>query len=621
MSKMNCKFRGILWGLVVIFVTSANLWGQDVQKIGLANEYFAKGEMDKAKALYEELARKNRNIPQIHNRYLNVLAQLGAYDQGEDYLQRLVRQFPDVVQYPLDLGIFYRKAGKVSEADRQITKTLQAIKSQKYQIISAAQYLFNKQETPFALMAYQLGRESEKDPHMYALEMAEIYRRMSQKTEMVNEYLNFASSNPNNINYVKNILQNLLTEEDDLMQLEELLYNKIQKQPNEPLYATLLIWVNLQQQNFYGAFVQARALDKREKGGGTRVLEIGRIALDNHDYKNAIKIFGYVARETKTGVNYELAKRYLVKSREELVKNTFPVDLEEIRNLIGDYQEIIDEIGKNERTLEAMRSQALLYAFYLDRRDSAISILQNIISTSSIKPALQNQAKLDLGDIYLLNQEPWESTLLYSQVEKAQKDRPLGYEAKLRNAKLSYFKGDFELSQGHLDILKLATSREIANNAMALSLLIQDNTVFDSTDLAMQQYADVELTLFQNRRQEALVKLDLLLRAYPGHSLTDEILWLQSNVYMELGNFDRAIELLNQIVTGYQYDILSDDAYFLMGTIYEDQLSDPNKAMEIYKDFLTKFPGSIYVAEARKRFRSLRGDFDELPPNLQESFN
>ncbi len=611
----------VILAVICCLVLQIPAQAQDLQRIGLANEYFAKGDLEKAKVLYEELSRKNRNIPQIHNRYLTVLAQLGEYDHGVTYLQKLIRQFPEVVQYPLDLGIFYRKAGKSDQADQQITRTLQSIKNEKYQIISAAQYLFNKQETPFALKAYQLGREAEKDPHLYALEMAEIHRRMSQKTEMVNEYLNFASSNPNNINYVKNILQNLLTDEEDLIQLEKLLYAKIQKNPNETLYASLLIWVNLQQQNFYGAFVQARALDKREKGGGTRVLEIGKIALDNKDYKNAIKVFSYVAKDTKAGVNYELAKRYLVKSREELVKNTFPVDLEEIRHLIKDYDEIIVEIGKNVRTLEAMRSQALLYAFYLDRRDSAISILQNIISTPGIKSSLQNQAKLDLGDIYLLNQEPWESTLLYSQVEKAQKDQPLGYDAKLRNAKLSYFKGDFELAQGHLDILKLATSREISNNAMALSLLIQDNTVFDTTDLAMQAYADVELTLFQNRRQEALLKLSHLLESYPGHSLTDEILWLQSNIYLELGNFDKALELLNNVVTGYQYDILSDDAYFLMGTIYEDQLQNAPKAMEIYQDFLTKFPGSIYSAEARKRFRSLRGDFNEAPPNLQENFN
>jgi tetratricopeptide (TPR) repeat protein len=600
--------------LAILLLGATALWAQDIQKINLANEYFGQGDLDKAKALYQELVKKPKNIPTVHNRYLQVLSQLALHDEGEQYLRKLVRQYPEVAQYALDLGILYRKAGDPVKADEQITSTLQGIKGNKFQLISAAQYLYNKQETPFALLAYQLGREQEKNPSAYALELAEIHRRMSQKDEMISEYLNFATNNPTNLKYVKNMLQNLLTEEDDLNNLEQLLYDKIQKHPNESLYSSLLIWVNLQQQNFYGAFIQARALDKRKKSGGSGILDIGKIALENKDYKTAIRIFGYLEKEYNSGINYESAKRYLVKSREELVKNTFPVDLSEIRNLIKDYHRLVQEIGINERTMEAMRSQALLYAFYLDRKDSAISILQTIIAAPGGVSALQAQAKLDLGDIYLLNGEPWESTLLYSQVEKARKDQPLGYEAKLRNAKLSYYKGDFELAQGHLDILKLATSREIANNAMALSLLIQDNTVFDSTDVAMKAYADIELALFQKQRALALDKLDQMLQQFQGHTLTDEIYWLKANILLEMGSFEQSVGLLNQIVESYQYDILSDDAYFLMGTIYEDQLKDKTRAMEIYQDFLVKFPGSLHSAEARKRFRNLRGDFDQPTP-------
>ncbi|GJM29564.1 MAG: hypothetical protein DHS20C17_21990 [Cyclobacteriaceae bacterium] len=594
---------------------------QDIQKISLANQYYEQGELQKAQAIFEELSKKPKNLPQIHSRYLQVLNQLGDFDQAEKYLSRLIKQYPDIIQYRLDLGILYRKKGEEALADSYLEETLSGIRSQKFQIISASQYLFNKHEVEHALHGYKLSREFEKDQHLYALELAEIYRRLNMKQEMVGEYLNFASSNPNNINYVKNVLQNLLTEEEDLVSLEQLLYQKIQKEPNETLYASLLIWVNLQQQNFYGAFIQARALDKKEKGQGERILNIGKIALDNKDFKNSIKIFNYLIKQYRSGVNYELAKRYLIKSREELVKTTFPVDTTEIANLIDDYRNMVLEIGINERTLEAMRSQALLYAFYLNRKDSAIQILTKIIDTPGINPTLTSQAKLDLGDIYLLNGEPWESTLLYSQVEKLQKDQSLGYEAKLRNAKLSYYKGDFELAQSHLDILKLATSREIANNAMALSLLIQDNTVFDSTDQAMQAFAQVELDLFQNNYRLALDKLETMMTQYPGHSLTDEILWLRANILLELGEFTVALELLSQVVQDYQYDILSDDAYFLMGTINEDQLNNQPEAMRIYNDFLIRFPGSIYSAEARKRYRALRGDFKETPLNPEPSVN
>src|SRR5690606_8145510 len=106
--------------------------------------------------------------------------------------------------------------------------------------------------------------------------------------------------------------------------------------------------------------------------------------------------------------------------------------------------------------------------------------LQLAIEISKNDKGFIDRCKLDMGDIYLLKGEPWEATLLYSQVEKSQKEELLGYEAKLRNARLHYYKGDFELSKDVLDILKQATSREIANDAGALSLLIMDNTGLDS---------------------------------------------------------------------------------------------------------------------------------------------
>ena len=49
-----------------------------------------------------------------------------------------------------------------------------------------------------------------------------------------------------------------------------------------------------------------------------------------------------------------------------------------------------------------------------------------------------------------LKNEPWEATLLYSQVEKSQKEDQLGQEAKLKNAKLHYYNGDFDLAKDSL---------------------------------------------------------------------------------------------------------------------------------------------------------------------------
>ena len=256
-----------------------------------------------------------------------------------------------------------------------------------------------------------------------------------------------------------------------------------------------------------------------------------------------------------------------------------------------------------------MRSQALLYAFYLNEQDSAIMILERIVHVPRISKSIVDNSKLDLGDIYLLIGEPWESTLLYSQVEKSSKETPIGYEAKLRNAKLSYYGGDFALAQSHLDILKMATTREIANDAMALSLLIKDNTQLDTGDVVMKRFADIDLLVFQNKKFQALDSLEKLKKDAPDHPIADEIIYRQAELNMEMGNFEVAVTLLQNIVDNYGEDILGDDALFMIGTIYEDQLKEKEKAKEVYQNFMISYPGSNKAAEARKRFRTLRGDF------------
>jgi tetratricopeptide (TPR) repeat protein len=466
-----------------------------------------------------------------------------------------------------------------------------------------------KQKLDFAQELYLRGRKVSKDPYRYSIELATIYRLLNEKDKMIHEYLNFVNRSPNNLPYVRNVLQNFLDSKEDLTSFENLLYDLIQRDPENDIYSELIIWVNIQQRNFYGAFIQARAYDFRTQKDGNKILEVGLIALENKDFENALEIFDYITTNYQQSFIYPIAKRYKVKSREELVKSTFPVDEKEIRNLIVDYNELIREIGVNSRTAEAMLSKAHLHAFYLNEKDSAIFILKTIIKIPRISPELKAQCKLDLGDIYLLQGEPWESALLYAQVEKSRKESPSGYEAKLRSAKLSYYKGDFTLAQQHLDILKMATTREIANDAMHLSLLIKDNIGLDTSDFLLRKYASIELILFQNNKKEALDSLNAIYDNYKGSRLTDDILWLQSSIYMEMGLFENALERLSIIVNEYSEDIFGDDAFFRIAEINDFYIKNTEEAKNLYQEFLSKYPGSVYAAEARKRFRVLRGDY------------
>ena len=654
----------LLW---VIF-TGAFAQEQDLR---IANEYFLKGEKEKALAMYQSLSKDVHNIPAMHGNYLNLLLEMGLYKEAEDYVERVIRKADDRITYRVDLGIVYMRSGDLQRADKYFRSLVKNTLPDVYRTKSIADYLAAQNLPEYAIYTLQELRKTMGNPAAFTLEMANLYRQQGKRDEMVEEYLHYITQSPSNLNYVKNLLQLFLNKPDELESLERMLTDKVQEYPDSEVYADLLVWVNLQQKNFYGAYIQARAYDKRFRKETSKTLEIAQIALNNKDYENADRSFSYVIKEFANTDNYLPARLGLIRAREAKVKRKFPVNVDSVRYLTREYQSFISRYPENGNSYEAMLNEALLHAYYLDEKDSAVTKLSSLTTNPRVPAYLKAKAKLELGDIYLLKEEPWESTLLYSQVEKNQRDAPLGYEAKLRNAKLSYYKGDFLLAEEHLDILKQATTREIANDAMELSMRIKENTAYDTAGTALREYAAIELLLVQNKIEPALTRLTVFEAAEPvklskwdaflanlwparnqgemtpeqtreleswiktrdkvkgtandsvivsapatvSRVIMDDVYWLEARLRIKRGEFEVANRLLERIVSEFGDDILADDAYFTQADIYENDLRNKDKAMEIYRDFLDRFPGSVYAAEARKRYRTLRGDFQEKVVN------
>jgi len=606
--------------LLAFFGNCTFAQSQKQEDVQLANEYVLKGDKKKALEIYRDLARDNDDVSLIYNNYINLLIDLKLADEAQTFLKKMSRHDPQNIQYKLDLGLVLLRTGEETKADKHFKETINENKNNVQRVKVMSDYFLSHTLPDYGILALTECRQAVANPYLFCLDLAMLYRIKVNQDKMVQEYLSYVTQSSANIQYVKNVLQALLTKPDELESLERLLYDKVQQYPDVEVYSDLLIWVTMQQKNFYASYVQARAYDKRYKREGEKCMEVARVALDNDDYDNAARIYRYLIKEYPNSQNYLLARLGLIRTREERVKKSFPVKTDSVKILINDYRAFVKQYPDNLNALEAAKSEAMLYATYLDQKDSAVQLLNRLIANPKASQYLKAKAKLDLGDIYMLKGEPWESTLLYSQVEKTQKENIVGYEAKLRNAKLSYYKGDFRLAQEHLDILKQATTREIANDALDLGMLIKENIAADSTGAALKEYAAVELLLYQNKNDEALTKLEKLKQgvsetgeSISNRTILDDVYWLEANIRMRRGEFDKSLDLLQKIVDQQTQDILADDAYFLQGEIYERQLHNTEKAMQIYRDFLTRYPGSVYAAEARKRFRQLRGDFNPTP--------
>ncbi|MCU0437000.1 MAG: tetratricopeptide repeat protein [Raineya sp.] len=597
--------RKILYFIFLITLVSSPTMAQDLQ---LAEEYFVQGKYEKAKDIYDKLARNSSNWRSIHQSYLLTLVNLKDYKTAEEFVKKQVKNDPNNLPYKIDYGVILEMQTKIKEAEKEFDNVISLAKKDKEKTLVAHASFEKYDKYEWSEKLFLEARRHEGSSDKYSLQLGDIYAKMGKKMPMIEEFVKLYNKDEDNAEYVKGVLQDEIRTDEEIDKLEQYLLGIVQENPNHTAGNELLLWLYMQQKNFNKAFLQAKAIDKRFKKQGSQLFDIGRIAFENRDYPATEKILGYfVEQYPNSEIYYIPARRYLIRSKEEVIKNTYPIDKEKVKTIIKDYQDLVNSQGKS-RAVEAIKDMALLYAFYLDDKEKALSLLNEAIEEAKYNVKFSALCKIALGDIYVLMGDYGEASLLYYQAEKAQKDSPIAYEAKLKNAKLSYYKGDFELAQTHLDILKNATSREISNDAIDLSVFIQDNTGMDSTEAAMKEYARIDLLVFQNKTDEALADLDKMLKTYNGHSLTDNIYWAKAGIYIKMGKSEKAVEMYELILKDYKFDILSDDAHFNLAKTYEERLNNKEKAMNLYQEHLTQYPGSVYVAEARKRFRLLRGD-------------
>lgn len=591
--------------LTLLMSLSRVVFGQDEQ---LAQQYYNDGEFDKAVILYEKLFAKNTSNPVFYENYLQSLIQLKRFDDALKVTKKQSKKYDEVIAFAVDYGMVLESSGNKAKADVHFKKLIADLKSnsQDYAMLAAA--FTRRNYYDLAVETYQRARRISRDETLFGVELAQVYNLQNNKDGVVNEYLNLLENNEQLLSYIQNSLQSMLTQSKDAEMLKAALLRRSQKNPDKTVFNEMLIWIFSQQKNWEAAFIQAKALDKRLGEDGRRCLDLANLCISNNAYDAAYAIYQYVSSLGKNGYYYLESRIGLldVASKRTFFKPNYTRD--DLNKLKADYEIFLTEFGRNAGTASVMRNLSELFAFHLDEKEKAIALLEEIIQLPQIKPAHSAECKLTLGDIYVLKAEYWEAMLVYGQVDKDFKDEPLGQEAKFRNAKLSYYKGEFEWAQAQLDVLKTATSQLISNNAIELSLLIQENTGLDSILTPMQWYADADLLIYQNKFAQANAKLDSITANFPEHSLADEILYLKAQIMRKQQRWTEAISFLEEVLKKAPDDLMADNSLFELAEIQERILNNPEKAKQLYEDLFTKYPGSLLSVEARKRYRILRGD-------------
>lgn len=579
------------------------------QNITLAREYYSNGEYEKAAELYKVIHENNRAHEYFYERYLATLLELQDYKAAEDMLKKSIKASPEKLERLVDYGNLFELTTQPAKAQEQYEKAVKGITDDEVQITKLASAFLNRKKYDFAIQTYEKGGKLLKKMGFFSYELGGIYYSKGDVPKTIEAYLDALEHQPNRLTNIQAFFQKDLAAAGGYEELKKQLYARTQKNPNQILYPELLMWLAMQEGDYVTALRQAKGLDKRFQENGERVYKLAISAIDDKKYDEGIEAYEYVVTEKgKESAYYLNAKQNLLAAKRNRLTAGFQYQKSDLEGLEKDYESFLDEFGRTRPTADIMRELADFEAKYINNLDKAIAILEEVIKIPQLSRNTQAQAKLDLGDYYLMKGEHWEATLLYSQVDKELKDAPLGTAARFKNAKLSYYKADFEWTQNQLDILKGSTSELISNDAIDLSVFIMAHYDLDTTHNAMRLFAEADLLTFQNKDDLALKTLDTVGILYKGHGLEDDILYRRAEIAFKHREYDKGIKYLQELVETQKEGIWVDNALFKMAELYETRLNDPKKAMELYDKIIIDHSGSLLVVDARKRFRALRGD-------------
>lgn len=619
--KKSVIYKILIISILFISVDSLVIGQQTKQSAAsLAYAYYNDQEWGKAASLFLKIYEENGVKPYLDN-YIRCLIQLKDYSTAEQTLLKKIRKTKDQSFY-IDIAYLYEIQGKQRKADdfylrpmKNFPKTIQSIKT------LGGNYL-NYLKYEYAQQVFEIGRELLSQPNEFHLEMARVFIMQRNYPAMLDEYFELLIYQPRYLRNVQAQVRSAMTRDVDETLLEAT-KNKtllsIQTYPGLDVFNEMLIWVYIQEADYDQAIDLAAALDRRNKETGKRLLDLARTADNAKVHSSAIRAYeilikkGQVPPASGTRRNnvvkqstFKIAKQEILTSELALLESEGGLNQDDYKILAGKYEQTTNEIGIDRNNVKLLKELAFINAYRLDDLSNAVSIIDTALQIRNIKPTIKAELILDKADVFLIMDDPWEATFLYAQVEKENKQNPIGALAKFKKAMLAYYTGNFEWAKMQLDVLKGSTSKLIANDAFELSLLIRENQDFeDSLDNGLTALSKADYLYFQKKTDSALVVLDSLINDYPNHSIADDALFREAEIFLDTDQIEKALQILDKINSEYFDGIWGHKALYYLGQIYEGK-NEVEKALDYYQKLLDQFPNSFYYLDSRRKIRELK---------------
>jgi len=594
-----------------------------VAKLRLAQSFEQTGVWDRAVTIYESLLESNPQNFVILEGLRRSYMELKQYDKATELVRQQLLGNPTDENLLSILGGLYDLAGRPQTADSiwHVVIKKNPTNTNLYRLIAAQ--LVDHRLYDKAIEIYVEGREATKNHGLFVEELASLYGALHQYESATREYIKIVRTNPQQATYVQSRLSSFTGREEGRRAALGVIRDEVARNTEEvPLYS-ILAWLFMEGKQYEAALEQYRIIDRLTKANGSELFQFGQRAAQEHAYLASAKAFRDVVDGKAAATIVPFARFGYARAIEELsVENdTIARAPDQLSSGVGRgstvsetqptfqgaltlYESLIMDHPNTETAMQALfRIGTIRFTRFFDLSGAAAAF--DKVRTMPFGSNLMYEAALSLAEVQTARNDLGRTRAEYDRLLKGSpeqfRDRVL-----FRLAELNYFEARFDSASAVLQRISGNASNDLTNDALQLLYFIQENKA--AGQAALTEFALADLMVRQRKYSEAIVRFQSVLTQYPTTALVDDATMRIGELQLLLNSVDDALALFRTVTNDMPASILRDHAQMRIGEIYENRLKNKQKAIEAYEHVLANYPTSLFVEEARKRIRLLRGD-------------
>ena len=592
-----------------------SLQQEQVSKFQLAQSYLRSGQFDRAITLLEDLHAQNPEVHVFYNNLKKAYENVKRYDEAVALVDAQLAERKTPVLLAEKARLIYLR-GDEKEAFETWEKAVALAPDQRgtYRVVYAS--LIDNRLFEKAIEMLEAGRERLGSESAFQTNLARLYSLTGLYERAISEYLRLLKENGNKLSLVQSRLSRFAEKEEALRHFIAGTKRAVREEPLSRPYRELLSWLHMEAEQYAEALDAVRAIDRLEKEQGRSLYRFVRRVADAGAYDVALEGYQEIldrypdapsAPQAQLGLGV-MHEKWAQKQNERAYDGQGDrVSAPHYEKALETYRTFLHEYPNHPSYPEVLRRMGQLQQDVFHNLNEAEASLSRVTRRFPETPAAR-QARYDLGRIALLRGQLEEARLAFSRLEEELQTGELADMARYELALLDFYQGQFKSAQALVSALNKNTSKDVANDAIELKVLLLENKGPDSLNVPLKKYARARLLKRQRRHQQTLQTLDSLLQQHGRHPLADDTRFLRASTLQAAGRTQESLAAYLELPLVHPQSPLRDRSLFRAAQLQEQELGAPKAAIETYTRLLTDYPGSLHASDARARIRSLRGD-------------